>query len=340
MLEALITADVDRQAAASLRQQPSYAPKRALFDVQDLDERLKWAESLSGETAQSVRSALERAAKVGPMRRLASVPMDSQLDELRRDFPHCAAVIDLIQERCVLSRCSPAPAMSLPPLLLTGSPGVGKTELASRIARVLDVPVRHIDMASLHSAFSVVGLDAGYATGRPGTVWEALDGPCMAPVIVLDEIDKAASTASEDPTSFLYTLLEPLTACRFIDAALGLSVDASRIMWIATSNDDSRLHPAIRSRFTVLEVDTPTRAQMKAIVASVHRAMFSDAEWASFFEPTVPMPVMDALTQMTPRQVRRALERAYARAATQGRRQLIPEDVQQEMWRVHRIGFI
>jgi ATP-dependent Lon protease len=156
----------------------------------------------------------------------------------------------------------------------------------------------------------------------------------------LDEIDKAASTASEDPTSFLYTLLEPLTACRFIDAALGLSVDASRIMWIATSNDDSRLHPAIRSRFTVLEVDTPTRAQMKAIVASVHRAMFSDAEWASFFEPTVPMPVMDALTQMTPRQVRRALERAYARAATQGRRQLIPEDVQQEMWRVHRIGFI
>lgn len=60
------------------------------------------------------------------------------------------------------------PVFRLPPLLLSGNPGCGKTALAKRIAALLAVPHAEIDMASVHTSFTVVGLDLGYATGARG----------------------------------------------------------------------------------------------------------------------------------------------------------------------------
>lgn len=314
-----------------------------LFEAGDLLDRLQWAKGLAGETKQVVVTNLDKAQALGQMRRVAAPPCLDALDTLERDFPHCGEITALLRRRIALAHCCPTPVFRLPPLLLSGAPGCGKTGLAKRIAALLAVPHAEIDMANLHTSFTVVGLDVGYANGRPGRLWEVLQNACMSPVIVLDELDKARSDGSgEDVVGFLYGLLEPLTSRRFTDAAIGLAIDASKISWIATCNHVRLIDPAILSRFTLIEVPQPTAQQMPAVISSIHRDLVSTADWAAWFDQPLSNEVITALTALSPRAVLRAIEDAYASAATAGRRVVIPADVQESRapHGQRQIGFI
>lgn len=314
-----------------------------LFEAGELLDRLQWAKGLAGDTKQVVVTHLDKAQALGPVRRVAAPPCLSALDALERDFPHCGEITALLRRRIALAHCCPTPVFRLPPLLLSGAPGCGKTALAKRIAALLAVPHAEIDMANLQTSFTVVGLDIGYANGRPGRLWEVLQHECMSPVIVLDELDKAHSKGSDnEAVGFLYGLLEPLTARRFTDAAIGLAIDASRISWIATCNQVGLIDPAIQSRFNVIEVPQPTVQQMPAVISSIHRDLVSTADWAAWFEQPLSNEVITALTALSPRAVMRAIEDAYAVAATAGRRFVIPADVQEARapHEQRQIGFI
>lgn len=314
-----------------------------LFKPAELLARIQWASGLAGDTKQVVVASLERAQALGPLRRVAAPPCVGAIDALEIDFPHCREITALLRRRIALAHCCPTPVFRLPPLLLSGAPGCGKTALAKRIAALLAVPHAEIDMANLHTSFTVVGLDVGYANGRPGRLWEVLQNACMSPVIVLDELDKARSDGSgEDVVGFLYGLLEPLTSRRFTDAAIGLAIDASKISWIATCNHVRLIDPAILSRFTLIEVPQPTAQQMPAVISSIHRDLVSTADWAAWFDQPLSNEVITALTALSPRAVLRAIEDAYASAATAGRRVVIPADVQESRapHGQRQIGFI
>ena len=314
---------------------------RAFFDAEAMAARQAWAKGLKDDSGRTVQAALKRASELGAMRRVALPPDARALDDIERDFPHGAEVIGFVRKRTALCSVVPDAPMQLPPILLHGPPGTGKTALAQRLARWLNVPVMQLDMSTVETSFKINGLDSGYASGKPGLIWDALDQECISPVVLLDELDKCAATNRHDGLGWLLGLLEPSTASSYRDSCLGLPVDASFISWIATCNDLDPIDRPLRSRFRVFDVHAPTQEQMRAVARSVWRRMQETEPWASTFEDQWTDDLLDALAQRTPREIRQALEDALAQAALEGRRRLKVEDLPPAQPEVKRpVGFI
>ena len=161
------------------------ADHRSLFDPLAMLERQTWAKTLRGDSGETMQATLKRASDFGASRRVATAPEVSAFVELRRDFPNFDAATSILEKRALLCRRARDQLYRLPPLLLAGPPGIGKSAYAKSIAAVLNVPACEVDAATLTAGFSLSGLDIGYSTGGPGLIWAALQNPCMSPLVFL-----------------------------------------------------------------------------------------------------------------------------------------------------------
>jgi ATP-dependent Lon protease len=316
-------------------------PKRQLFAASDMKSRLDWARQLRGDAQKMIRGQLDHASSLGAWRTVTQAPLPAALEQLHEHFPNFGSVTSLIQRHLSLCQRNPDRVLRLPPMLLTGEPGVGKTAYARQLAQLLGAPMVDVTVSALSAGFSLAGLDASYESSKPGQIWHALDVDCMSPVVVLDEIDKPPRDDAA-MLGCLYPLLERHTARRFIDQAVLLPVDASYITWVATCNDLARVEPALRSRFEIMHVEAPSKAQMPFVIASVQRELINEIEWEAGFDHELSDGVMSALTAMTPRELKRALEGAYAAAAQAGRDRIAVNDIVPPTNQLRRatIGFL
>lgn len=162
--------------------------------------------------------------------------------------------------------------LKLRPTLLVGGAGLGKTHLVRRIAELSSLPVVHIDGGAGSEGFPVAGLARGWGgaeCGRP--VKTMLANKIANPVVVIDEIDKAgiATGTSGHSTSLhsaLLGLLEPVSAFNWHCPYFQTGFDMSRINWLMTANDVSRLPALLRSRLRSIHVEPPNQVQMMAFI--------------------------------------------------------------------------
>lgn len=315
-------------------------PVRPLFAEEDIAQRLDWARHLRPDARDGVLAALQRMADAGPLRRTGRPGSPVDFGQLREEFPHFEEVLNFVWKRAVLAGSVAGAAFQLPPMLFDGPPGVGKTAFAEKLAAWLAVPITRVDMSSLDAAFKLTGLDAGYSSGKPGMIWDALQGSFISPVLLLDEIDKT-STINSGGSTFLLGLLEPLTASRFQDACIGLPINAAHIQWMATSNHRSAIDAPLLSRFRTFEINLPTGGQRGPVVQSVYRSLRKHELWAQAFPECLPPGVVEILMDRSAREVRQALEDAFASAVADGRRDLCIRDVPEQPRHGERsIGFI
>ena len=310
-----------------------------LYDRAALASRLEEA----SDSEKALKHELRKAQCLGPVRRLAKAPGPQALRRLAEDFPHFCAVIDLVAQRCSLARVTPGATFCLPPILLTGDPGVGKTAFAEALAGHLAQPIQRVDIAAATAGFDLGGSHESWGGARHGRIWTLLQSEMVSGILMLEELDKAGS--SNFPIlGPLYALLEPVSARHFRDAYIDIEVDASRIMVVGTCNDADQVEPALRSRFREFRIPAPTKNDMPAISRSIYRVMRSTQPWAAPFSEELPEDVLERLIEATPRQLYRALEDAHARAAEDGRLHLLPKDIAiQQTGRdgtARRLGFI
>jgi ATP-dependent Lon protease len=264
-------------------------------------------------------------------------PMDELFDEL----PNFGEVLEDMRKHLALCIDS-EDSVELPPTLLLGEPGIGKTHFAKRVAALLGTGFGFVPMSSLTAGWILSGASSQWKNAKPGKVFDTfLHGEYANPVMVVDEIDKAADGGQYDPLGALYALLEAHTATQFVDEFVEIPIDASGAVWFATANDPARIPEPILNRMNVYEIDSPDAAGAARIALAIYREIRDAHDWGRRFPETPSQQVLEKLAELTPREMRRAVQLAFGNAKLAGRGEMSPDDIQDggRTARRARIGF-
>lgn len=305
-------------------------PHLKVYDRQAVIARLESTEAPTSplEGNQQQRRLLEQMANDIGLRYVTEVPSDDLFEEMYQRFPHFKEVLDFISDRLALAGCGDEgrPAR-IPPILLRGGPGVGKTYFAQELARLLNTHFVERDLSVTSEAFVISGMDSSWKGSKPGIVFDALvNGKTANPLILLNEIDKAQARGSNNsPISSLYALLEPESARRFVDEFVPIEVDTSGVIWICTANDGDIPEPVL-TRLEVFDIRQPTYEECRSIAASVWTNICAKTlPRGHGFPHELPEAVLAATARMSPRVMRKALTATASSAAKSGCKYLLVE---------------
>lgn len=176
--------------------------------------------------------------------------------------------------------------LKLPTLCIQGTPGVGKTFFAERLAKYFDLPFTRVNLEGAQGNFAITGLDHSYSSHSPGAIVRFLadmnSNKYANGIIAFEEIDKAAGDARYSVENSLIQVLEESTARTFCDLSIPeLRLDITCLNFIFTANSLSTVSPPVLSRVQPVELPALQRAQAAKIAVSQFEKLIRDLKLGS-----------------------------------------------------------
>ena len=280
-IEKKVKVDLDKQQREFILNQQLKTIQEELGDnpnARDIDElkekakKKKWDAKVK-ETFEKELSKLQRlnpmAMEYGIQKTYLDTIVDLPWNEYTEDDfdPRKAQEIldadhyglDTVKDRIIeyLSVLKLKKDMRSPILCLVGPPGVGKTSLGKSIAKAVSRNYVRMSLGGLRDEAEIRGHRKTYIGAMPGRVMQSIIKAKSAnPVFILDEIDKVGGMSlNGDPSAALLELLDPEQNNTFYDNYIEMEFDLSRVLFIATANSLSTIHPALKDRMEIIEIN-------------------------------------------------------------------------------------
>jgi ATP-dependent Lon protease len=302
------------------------------------------AEAMAGTVSDEARDrfsiVMKRLANAGAYRVLSKVPNDwkNRLDRLSKDFPNFREPLSYLRAMLAFSQARDG-TIYFEPMLFNGPAGIGKTYFCRTLSKVLGNEFRLLQMEQQQESSSLTGSSKFWSNSSPGFIFESLFYGTEANFLcMIDEVDKASS-GEFDPLAGLYGLMERNTAKEFVDQSIPwVQMDASRILWVLTSNVLTDIPAPIRSRLRVFSIEAPTPAEMREIVRRIYQEICTEQLGRRRMKP-LRESVIDRLLALPPRRIRPALQEGIGQALFENRRELLPADIKESIEKRRSIGF-
>lgn len=204
--------------------------------------------------------------------KLNDKPVKDYIDKIKLEFDKHIHGMENVKNEIINFVCKliSNPTSTKNILALHGSAGVCKTKFVKILSDILEIPMKIISLGGLKDPSFLLGHGFTYVESNNGVIIQSLiDTKIMNPILYFDELDKI-SEQGHDIYAILSNLTDSTVNTHFTDHYFrGIEVDLSRVFFIFTFNDISKIDKILLDRLNIIYIETPSNND-KITILSKH----------------------------------------------------------------------